>query len=88
MTAVRAKCGDDGKKLIEAACLLAWGDPGDVRKFFGESVKRDGKTRLAAIQFLADRGYGKAVETVEVSGPGGKAMSVSFGGRYKPQGDA
>jgi hypothetical protein len=85
--AVHAKCGKDGHKLIEAAYLLAMGEPADVRKFFGESVKRDGKVRLAAIQFLADRGYGKAVETVEMSGPEGKAMSVMFGGRYKPKAD-
>jgi hypothetical protein len=84
---VQDKCGKDGKKLVEAACLLAWGTPAEVRAFFGEAVKRDGKVRLTAIQFLADRGYGKAVETVEVSGPEGKAMSVMFGGRYKPKAD-
>jgi hypothetical protein len=87
LTTVRAKCGEDGKKLVDAVYVLAMGTPAEVRAFFGESVKRDARARLQAIEWLADRGYGKAIETVEMSGPEGKPVTVTFGGRYKPPTD-
>lgn len=85
MASVHAKCGKDGKKLVEAAYLLAMGTPADVRAFFGENVRRDGKVRMAAIQFLADRGYGKAADVFDApDGDTSEPRAVTFGGRHKP----
>jgi hypothetical protein len=84
--AVQEKCGPDGKKLAQAAYLIAMGTPAEVRAFFGEPLRRDAKVRMQAIEWLADRGYGKAVDVVPIEGEGGsnQGKTVTFGGRYKP----
>lgn len=84
--AVQKLVGKDGAKLVKAAYLLALGSPKDVQAFFGEPVSRPAKVRLDAIAWLGDRGFGKAVETVELTGKDGGPMAVTFGGRYKPDG--
>lgn len=85
-SAVRAVAGEDGLKLAKAAALIAFGKAKDVNAFFGEPVKRDAKARMQAITFLADRGFGKAAETVHLVGEDGGPVAVTFGGRYRPDG--
>lgn len=84
--AVRKFTGTNGQKLWEAAALLAFGTTKQVEKHFGEPVKVDARARLDAMKFLADRGFGKAVETVEHSGVDGQPIAVTFGGRYRQDG--
>lgn len=83
--AVQEKCGQTGAKLAEAMFLIAMGTPQEVRAFFGEPLRRDAKVRVQAIEWLADRGYGKAVDVVEPEGGDSQAgRTITFGGRYKP----
>ena len=81
---VRDRVGESGEKIVDAAAVLAWGTPTQVRAFFGEHVRRDAKVRMQAIEFLADRGFGKAPQEVSISGKDGGPVRVVFGGRYKP----
>jgi hypothetical protein len=84
--AVRDKCGEDGKTLVQAAYLIAMGTPAEVRAFFGEHLKRDAKVRMQAIEFLSERGYGKAPTEIEDESATERGKKVMFGGRYKPDG--
>ena len=61
---VRTLVGQDGRKLVDANMLLAWGSAEDRRVFFGESVKVQPKDRQAAIEWLGERGWGKPIQEV------------------------
>lgn len=81
---VRAKVGDSGEKLVEAALLIASGKPKERQAFFGENVRVTARERMLAVEYLTDRGWGKAPQTVELTGVDGEPIRVTFGGRYKP----
>lgn len=82
---IRKAVGEDGDRIVDAYMVIAWGTPRQVRDFFGEYVKRDARARLQAIDALADRGFGKAPQEVNIAGSDGGPVRVVFGGRYKPE---
>lgn len=82
---VREVVGEDGQQLVKAMAVIAVGTAAQVRTFFGEHVKRTARDRMQAVEFLADRGFGKAPQEVSVTGADGGAVRVVFGGRYKPE---
>src|SRR5262245_20306467 len=61
--AVKKKAGKDGLKLVEGLWALAYGNPSQRQRLFGESVKVSAKERLAAITDLLDRGFGRPTQT-------------------------
>ena len=65
---VRAKVGTKGQQLVRGWWLIAYGTPQQRLKFFGEKVNVSAKDRLHAIDSLADRGFGKALQVVEHDG--------------------
>ena len=50
---------------------IAFGTPEDRERVFGEDVQPGLKARQEAMRELFDRGFGKAIQAVEMSGPGG-----------------
>lgn len=81
--AVRKKVGADGSKLVDLLALLAWGTSKQRETFFGEKVSVSAKDRLQAADMLAERGFGKAAQPIELSGEDGAPIRVMFGGRYR-----
>lgn len=69
--AVKAKCGKDGKSLVEALHAIALGTPAKRKKLFGEALKVSVKDRREAIVALLDRGWGRPAQTHEVTGADG-----------------
>jgi len=68
VASVRKRYGDRGSRLVEALHLLVFGAPAERKAFFGESVKVSAKDRRDCLEILLERGYGKVVNEVEVSG--------------------
>jgi hypothetical protein len=65
--AVKAKVGDDGQKLIDGLYAIAFETPKELKERFGFDVKVGTKERIAAINGLLDRGWGKATQTHDVN---------------------
>lgn len=72
---------DDGRELVEFFLALKNGkiithEHGEPFVDAIASEKVETKDRTDAAKWLADRGWGKAQESVEVSGPDGGGLSV------------
>ena len=84
---VQKVVGRGRSQLIQALWLIAQGTSEQRRAFFGDSVKVTAKDRMDAIQTLLDRGFGKASQTVALTGAEGgplvvRWMSASEGARW------
>ena len=66
--AVQRKAGKDGKKLVDGLWLIAYGTPTQRTAHFGEPVNVSAKERLTAISELLDRGWGRAAQSMQLSG--------------------
>ncbi len=77
---VRSRVGEIGEKLVDGAMVLAFGSSDERRKFFGEPVRVSAKDRADALQYLTDRGFGKAPQVVELSGANGKPFRLDLRG--------
>jgi hypothetical protein len=69
MTKVQAVVGTDGQKLVDRMVLIALGTVSEHEKAGLGSVSV--KDRITALEWLADRGFGKAAQSLEVSGVDG-----------------
>jgi hypothetical protein len=76
---VQRKVGKRGEKLVEALWLLAYGTPAQRKEFFGEPVKVNTKDRLTALSELADRGFGRPAQAVDLTGAPSIALQVVTG---------
>lgn len=81
-TLVRA-ITNDGKEIVETMHQIATGKLKIERKSVDESgkvstakVTPSHKDRVAALEWLADRGFGKSKDTLEVSGPDGANLQI------------
>jgi len=68
VAAVRRRYGQTGARLIEALHVLAFEGPDARQEFFGEPVKVTTADRRECLEVLLERGYGRVVNEVEVSG--------------------
>jgi hypothetical protein len=59
--------GKGGTKILQALALIAVGHPAQRKAFFGETTRVSAKDRIHAAAILADRRFGKAVETVDLT---------------------
>lgn len=73
---VQRKCGKQGKKVIDAIYKLAFGEE-----------RIPAKVRLDALTALADRGWGKPPQSLELEGDGQVFGALVFGGRYRETGE-
>ena len=72
---------DDGKELVLLAIKIMRGKM-SVRGFGGMKFRPSVRERLEALKWLADRGWGKAVESIDVK----QDMTVSISiGRQAPK---
>lgn len=78
---MRARVGDDGASLVDALLLIASGSLDDVEAAYG--AKPTIRDRMAAIEQLMDRGFGKVTQTVAGDPDNPLQHRVMFGGRYK-----
>jgi hypothetical protein len=71
---IRAQCGHDGKLLSDILIALVKND----EQFLGQRGYEipNVKELLIAIEMLFDRGYGKAPQQLEISGPEGGPVSA------------
>ena len=60
---IKAKVGDDGAKLVKKMCDFAFGK-GHVPKM----------VQLKAVEWLADRGFGKVMSTLTLQNPDGTGI--------------
>lgn len=74
--AVVKACGEDGDKLVKMWALIAWGTDHDFWKAYGRATKRSLRDRMDAARELADRGYGKPVQAVEMTGADGNPLEI------------
>lgn len=72
---------NDGKTLVDIALGIATGELTIKETFYdGAGVEHEKerlpshKDRMVAVEWLADRGFGKSVETVTVQNPDGSAL--------------
>lgn len=72
LSAVRRIVGDDGGDLVESWRLIAFGTQKQIEAKYG--AKATMRERLLAMQELADRGFGRPVQSVEMSGPEGQPI--------------
>lgn len=82
MQYVRAKT-KDGKELADIALKIARGTLIIVETYFDKDGNEhtaertpSHKDRLSAVEFLADRGFGKALATLELTGKNGLPIAV------------
>lgn len=75
-TAVVKACGEDGDKLVAMWALISWGTDEKFWKAYGRSTKRTLRDRMDAARELADRGYGKPVQAVEMTGADGNPLEI------------
>lgn len=75
---VQAKAGADGKKLVDGWWLIAYGTPTQLLKHFGETLTPSVKDRLTAMAELADRGFGKAPQSIALTDGQGGPVQVRF----------
>lgn len=81
---IREKCGQDGEKLIEFALSVLNGEltitQEKMQAGSGEvlalQIPPTIAERLEALKWLADHGYGKAVASLQLSGPGGGPVQL------------
>jgi hypothetical protein len=66
-------CGEDGDELVKFWHIVAWGTEGEFTKAFPRT-KRTLRDRMDAARELADRGYGKAIQAVEMTGADGSPI--------------
>lgn len=80
----------DGEELVSIALSVARGQLSILTPFGKDAdmveVLPDHKERLAAIAWLADRGWGKAEQPVELSGADGGPLQVVVN-TYGPEGE-
>lgn len=67
-------CGEDGDKLVKMWALIAWGTDQKFWEAYGRQTKRTLRDRMDAARELADRGYGKPVQAVEMTGTDGSPL--------------
>lgn len=79
--AVRAKVGDDGAEIVNALWFLATATPDEIEERYGS--KPTIRDRVTALESLADRGFGKAAQTIAGDSDNPVAVRVMFGGRHK-----
>lgn len=69
MAFVKERCGESGERLILALEAIALGNAEDHKRVFG--VKRalhvTTRDRISALQELLDRGFGRAIQSMEVN---------------------
>lgn len=81
---IREKCGQDGEKLIEFALSVLHGEltitQEKMQAGSGEvlalQIPPTIAERIEALKWLADHGYGKAVASLQLSGPGGGPLQL------------
>jgi hypothetical protein len=73
---IRQKCGDDGKNLTDFWLLVVYGTDQEIKRRLGCKAAPSFRDRMAAADALADRGYGKPKDTVEITGENGGPISV------------
>jgi hypothetical protein len=56
--------------------LVAWGTDKEFWKAYGRATKRTLRDRMDAARELADRGYGKPVQAVEMTGADGNPLEI------------
>lgn len=74
---VKELIGEDGARAIEALGAIAFGTPKQRRAIFGEALQPKVRDRREAIKELLDRGFGRAIQAVEHSGPDGGPIDLS-----------
>lgn len=84
-SAVKEIAGKDGKRLVEAWAAIAFGSTHEVKRVFGATLKPTVRDRLMALEQLADRGFGKAVQSIAMDEETVQSVKVLFGGRFRPQ---
>lgn len=75
--AVKEFCGKDGRKLVAALYVIAFGKPAEQKALFDVKLKVSVRDRREAIKELLDRGFGKPVQALEHSGPDGGPIDLS-----------
>ena len=75
--AVKAKVGKDGKKLVEALYAIALGTPKQIEDAFGRPLDVQVKDRREAVKELLDRGFGRPMQALELTGADGAPMAVT-----------
>jgi hypothetical protein len=73
---VQAVVGTDGKQLVDLMALIAFGTAANHKK--GGLGNVSVKDRITAVEWLSDRGFGKAAQSLEVSGADGGPVIVKF----------
>lgn len=73
--AVQRLCGDDGAELVRFWHLIANGTDQEFKAAFPHT-KRTLRDRMEAAAQLADRGYGKAKQSVEMTGADGGPIQL------------
>lgn len=81
---VKEACGADGDKLVEAWAAIAFGTAKERKAIFGAALRIGVNQRLMALEQLADRGFGKPVQSVAMDDDTVSAVKVMFGGRFRP----
>ena len=66
---IREKCGHDYERLVEALCVIAFGNAEACETFFGEPVRVKTRDRLDAIEMLRDSGPGKPTQVHDIELP-------------------
>jgi hypothetical protein len=79
---VRRIVGEDGQALIEALWLLANGTNEEIEARYG--AKPSIRERQNAMSELMNRGWGRAPDAEDEKAPESGAVTVVFGGRYRP----
>ena len=72
---IQKRVGKDGQKLVEAWCLLAFSDDAEVMAKLGTKQPPRWQDRIAALQELADRGFGRPTQTLEHDHGGGIVLT-------------
>jgi hypothetical protein len=73
---IRQKCGEDGKNLTDFWLLVAYGTDAEIKQRLGCKHPPSFRDRMAAADALADRGYGKPIQTHEHQGGDGTPISL------------
>lgn len=74
---VHSIVGHDGSKLVQGLVAIAFGTPADQKAIFGKPLKVSVRDRKDAIEILLDRGWGKALQAHEVTGPEGGPVQIA-----------
>jgi hypothetical protein len=72
---IQKRVGNDAAKLVDLWCLVAFGDDAEVKARLGASHPPRWQDRMAALQELADRGFGRPTQGLEHEHTGGFVIS-------------